>query len=114
MNNFFYIGLFLFCVFVSACTQVALKKSADKDRRGLRIYLNAPVMISNVIFVAVSFVIVYLFAYVEYSMAVLLNAAAYVFVPILSRLYLKEKIRPRTIAGILLIITGIAVYAIFG
>ena len=113
MNNTFYVIPFILSVFVSSCTQIYLKKSANKEHKGIYVYLNKTVIISNTIFVGVTLAIVILYRYIQLSTATLLNASSYIFILILSYLFLKEKISKNRIIGILFIIAGISVYAIF-
>ena len=114
MDKWFYALLFLLSVFVCSCTQITLKKSAAKDRKGIRIYLNKTVIISNIIFVGATLVTVFLYRHIQLSTGALLNSAGYVFVPALSIVFLKEKMSRRKVIGIVFIVIGIAVYALLG
>ena len=108
-----YVLLFILNVLICSCTQIALKKAAGVERHGIWIYLNWPVIISNVVFVGATLVTVSLYRYMQLSTATLLNSASFIFVPLLSAIFLKEKIEKRTILGIALIISGITIYAVF-
>ena len=114
MNKGFYAFMFVFSVFVCSCTQISLKKAAAEDRHGISIYLNKTVIISNVIFVGATFVSTILYRHIQLSTASLLGSLSYVFVPVLSLVFIKEKISKRKISGIVLIIMGLAVFAVFG
>lgn len=113
MSESLSVFLFILCIFVCSCTQVALKKAANKERSGIYIYLNKEVIISNVIFVGATLLTVFLFRYIQVSTASLLNGVNYIFVLVLSALILKEKITKKKILGMTLILAGVAVYAIF-
>ena len=115
MNSaLFYSFLYALSIFVCACTQIALKKSATEEHRGVRIYLNKTVLLSNIIFVASTLVTVVLYRYIEYVTITLLGSLSYIFVLVLSAALLKEKISKRKMMGSALIIAGIVVYALFG
>ncbi|MDR0813164.1 MAG: EamA family transporter [Oscillospiraceae bacterium] len=109
-----YILLFIICVLVSSFAQILLKKAASRDYTGLRAYLNREVIIGYSIFLLVTLGTVTLYRFVPLSTGALLEAAAYVFIPVLSYLLLGEKVSRRNLIGIGLIIAGIAVYAVWG
>ena len=114
MNKVFYVLMYVLSVFVCSCTQISLKKAATVECRGISIYLNKTVIISNVIFVGATFVSTILYRHIQFSTINLLGSLSYVFIPVLSFYFIKEKISKRIITGIILIIMGIAVYAVFG
>jgi drug/metabolite transporter (DMT)-like permease len=114
MNSPAYMLLFASLVFVCACAQIALKNNAGRAYAGVRIYLNRTVILSNAVFLSATLASVFLLRYIQLSAGALLNSLAYVFVPVLSAIFLKEKIGQRTILGIALIMAGMLVYAIWG
>jgi len=91
-----------------------LKKNADKGYKGIRIYLNTPVLISNFIFLSATLLSIYLMRYIMLTTVALLNALTYVFIPILSYIFIKEKISKNMIIGITIIIIGVAIYGVWG
>jgi len=114
VSDWVYIAIFILSGFICSCTQIMLKKNADKDYRGIRIYLNFPVIASNFIFLGATLLSVYLMRYIMLSTASILNTLTYVFIPFLSTVFLKEKITKRMIIGISFIICGVAIYSIWG
>lgn len=96
-------------IFLSACSQLLLKKSADKAHKNiLSSILNWRVICAYTIFF--SSLIINITAMsngVELKDLPILESLGYVFVPLLSFLFLKEKIDRRTIMSITLIIIGI-------
>ena len=106
--------MYVLSVFVCSCTQIFLKKSAAEERCGISIYLNKTVITSNIIFVGATFVTIMLYRHIQLSTASLFDSLNYVFVPVLSFIFIKEKVSKRKIGGTILIIMGIAVYAVFG
>ena len=114
MNSVVFALLFVLCVFVSSCTQIALKRFATQQQfSGFRIYFNRTVILSNLVFVGVTLITVILYKYIQLSTATLLNSTSYIYVLILNAIFLKEKIGKRKIIGIVFILIGVSVYALF-
>ena len=114
MNEVFkYSLIMLFGVFCASCSQIILKKSADKQHNNiLAEYINAQVIIAYVIFVASAATGMFVLRYIPLSLAPVLDSIGYIFVAILSYCILKEKIAKRNIIGIFLIIVGTIVFAL--
>lgn len=111
----FGIGLFLFSVFISSCSQIILKKSAQVYYdKWWREYLNVRVITAYGIFFLSSFLTMFAYKYVPLSMGPMLEACGYIFVSVLGVLILKEKVGKRKIAGMTLIILGIVIVSCFG
>lgn len=100
---------FLGCVFASSCSQISLKKSALKDRKGIWVYLNGEVIFGYGVFFLATLCSTYLYKYINLSLGTLLDSCGYIFVTVLSVLLLKEKVSKRKIFGICLIFTGILI-----
>ena len=113
MNNLFYAIIYILSIFACSCSQIFLKKSADKPHSGIRVYFNRVVIISNVVFVGATLITVVLYKYIQLSTATLLSSTSYIFILVLSAIFLKEKISKRKLMGVAFIIAGIAVYAVF-
>jgi drug/metabolite transporter (DMT)-like permease len=114
MDNWKYVLIFIVTIFICSIIQIILKSVANKHYTGFKAYLNAPVIISNIVFVLATMVNVYLMKYIKLSTVSILNLLTYVFVPPLSILFLKEKINARSIAGIIIIVFGMTIYALWG
>lgn len=113
--NVFGICLFLFSVFISSCSQIILKKSAQVTyEKWWREYLNVHVISAYGIFFLSSFLTMFAYKYVPLSMGPMLEACGYIFVSVLGVLILKEKVGKRKIGGMALIIVGIAIVSCFG
>ena len=98
-------------VFVASLTQILLKKSADaKHKDKLSEYLNKKVVGAYAAFGAVAMVNMYVLRFIPLSLAVVLESFAYVFVPILSFVLLKERLKSRQMVGIAVIIFGIIIF----
>ena len=108
-----YAGLLLFSVFLSAVSQVMLKKSALRTYSSkIREYLNPLVISAYVIFVGTTFITVYAYRVVPLSLGPILEATSYLYVTIFGVTIFGETVNVRKICGLLLIIAGIAVYAL--
>ncbi len=108
-----YAGLLLFSVFLSAVSQVMLKKSALKVYSSkLREYLNPLVILAYVIFVGTTFITVYAYRVVPLSLGPILEATSYIYVTIFGVTIFRENVNAKKIGGLALIIAGIIVYAL--
>lgn len=108
-----FICLYLAGVFVSSVSQIMLKISAGKTYPSkLKEYLNPLVVLAYVLFFGCTFITLFALKVVPLSMSPVLEASGYVFVAVLSRLLLKEKIPKRKILGLMVIICGILIYAL--
>ena len=105
--------LFLLGVVVVSFSQVLLKKSATIPYPNrLREYLNVYVISGYAIAFLSSFLTMLAFRQVSLSLGAILMALEYIFVAILSRLFFREKIGRRKLAGLALIILGAVVFAL--
>lgn len=98
---------------ISAVSQIMLKKSAKKQYSSkLKEYLNPLVIIAYGLFFGTTFISMYALKAVPLSMAPILEASGYIFVAILSYIFLKEKMTKKQLLGMGLILVGIAVYSL--
>lgn len=115
MNNsvLFYSSILVAGVFISAVSQVLLKKSADKEHKGvLGEYLNPYVVTAYTIFVAATLMTVYAFKGIPLSYGPILDSTGYLFVTFFGVIIFKEKINIKKAVGIITIIAGILVYSL--
>jgi small multidrug resistance pump len=99
-------------VLVSSISQIGLKKSARKNYEStLKEYLNPLVIISYVLFFLSTFLTVYALKVVPLSLQPIIESTGYIFVTVLSYIFLKEKLSKRKIIGMIVIIIGIIVFA---
>lgn len=112
MNNLGYILLFLISVFISSCSQIALKKSANKTHKNkIAEILNPTVLGAYICFLGASLLTVLAYQGVDLSWGPVLETTSYVYIMILSALFLKEKITLQKVIGNVIIILGIIIYA---
>ena len=99
--------------FFTAVSQILLKQSSNiKYENKIREYLNFRVILSYGMFFLILLLNTVCYTNVEMRYGPVIDTAAYVFVLILSRLILKEKITNGKIMGNLIIITGILIYTL--
>lgn len=103
--------IIIFFMFLSSLSQVFLKLAANENKKGLSYFLNFKVILSYGILFAISFLNAsYVYKGLQMSTISSFESLAYIFVPILSYFFLKEKIKPRTFIGITLIIIGLLIF----
>lgn len=107
----FYI-LIVFGVFASACSQLLLKQSADKQYKSwLASMLNWRVILAYAIFFGSLLInITAMSKGVNLKDLPVLESLGYIFVPVLSWFVLKEKIDRRMLLSMTLIIIGIIIF----
>lgn len=107
-----FVLIFLLSVFISSVSQIALKKSAKKTYKAKsEEYLNPIVIISYAVFFLSSLLTVYAYKGIDLSLGPVLEATGYIYIVILARIILKEKLTKKKIAGNLIIILGIIVFS---
>ena len=102
-----YTLLYVFSVFISAVSQILLKKSAQKDHASLiKEYLNPYVIIAYSIFFSAAFLSTICLRYVDMAMGAVLESLGYFFVLILSRIFLAERMTKKQTIGMVIVILG--------
>jgi len=110
MINKYYL-IFMFSVFAASLAQILLKMSANKVHSNkIREYFNIYVIIGYGIFFCSTMLTIIAYREVSLKSGPILNATGYIFVLILSRVLLKEKITKHKMLGTLLILVGIIVF----
>ena len=96
---------------LSAVSQILLKQSADRRYATfVAEYLNWRVLTAYSIFAGTVIVNILAFRFLDYKYGGVLMSTSYVFVLLLSRIILHEKIVLSTYCGIALIVSGVALY----
>lgn len=105
----------LFGVFVSAISQVMLKKAAQKtyDSR-VKEYLNPLVITAYLIFVGTTFLSIIAYRGIPLSLGPVLEATSYIYVTIFGVKIFGEKIDIQKVLALCMIIAGIIIYALLG
>lgn len=105
--------IFLFGVFISSLSQIILKKSANtKYSSKIKEYLNPSVIFAYIIFFGATLCSLLAYTVIPLSFGPIFESAGYIFVAVLSRLFLKEKISRKKVLGLSVIIIGIIIYAL--
>ena len=112
MNKMIFIAIFLISVLISSISQALLKHSAQKNRSGLKQYLNPLTMFAYALFGACTLIVIICYKYIPLSLGLVLESTGYIYVTAISAIALKEKITIKKIMGNILIVFGIILFAI--
>ena len=107
--------VFIGSVFISSVSQILLKKSANKTYDSpLKEYLNPLVIIAYGMFFCSMMITMYCYRFVDVSAGPILESSGYVFVAVLGFLFLKERFTKKKLIGMLVLLSGIAVFSLGG
>ena len=99
-------------VFISAISQVMLKKSADKRyENALAEYLNPLVIGAYALFVGATLMSTLAYRVIPLSMGPILDATGYLYVTLFGVLIFHERMDRRKLLALAIILAGIAIYA---
>ncbi len=108
-----YTLLLVASVFIAACSQILLKKSANTSYSSIiKEYLNPKVIIGYGMMVVSTVLTILAFRGLDYKNGPIIESLGYIFVMILSKFLLNEKITKTKIIGNGLILLGIIVFYI--
>lgn len=108
-----YAGILLIGVFISAVSQVMLKKAAMKTYESrIKEYLNPLVFFAYVIFVGTTFLSILAYRGIPLSMGPILEATSYIYVTIFGVTIFREKMSRKKLLALALILLGIVVYSV--
>ena len=116
MNKTFVYSLFvLFGTFISAVSQVMLKKSAMKQYDSpIQEYLNPLVIGAYIIFVVATLCSILAYRVIPLSLGPVLESTSYIYVTIFGVTIFHEKLNKGRIAALIMIIAGILVFSLLG
>lgn len=107
----FYIAILIFSVFISAFSQVLLKKSALKTYNSfIKEYINFYVVPAYAIYFLAVFLDLLALRKVPVSFVPVAEASSYVFVLLFGKIFFKEIFSKRKIIAMILIMAGIVVF----
>ena len=113
--SFIYAGILLFGVFISAVSQVLLKKSALKEYdNSLKEYINPYVIVAYSILILSTFLSIIAYRGIPLSMGPILEATSYIYVTFFGVKFFSESLNRKKIFALIFIIIGITIYAFFG
>ena len=108
-----YIAILLFSVFISAFSQVLLKKSAlIKYGSFWREYLNIYVVPAYAIYFLAVFLDLLALRKVPVSFVPVAEASSYIFVLLFGKIFFNENFSRKKILSMILILTGIVIFVI--
>jgi len=107
-----YVLIFLFSVFIASLSQILLKKSANKNYNNkLKEYFNKYVITAYFIFFISTILTIVAYKGIELKYGAIIGSVGYIFILIMSKMFLGEKISRNKLLGIFLIILGIFVFS---
>ena len=110
-----YACLLLLGVFISAISQVLLKKAAMKTHDSwIKEYLNPLVIIAYILFFGATFLSIFAYRGIPLSMGPILEATSYLYVTFFGVKIFGEKMNRKKIIALVCILSGITIYAVFG
>lgn len=113
MNQYKYVVFLFISVFISAISQILLKKSALRNHNSfIREYLNVHVISAYFLFFAAVLIDLLCLRFVPLSFIPVIETSSYVFIIVLSRIIFKEKIHLKKAIGLILILSGIVIYVL--
>lgn len=114
-SSVLYACVLLLGVFISAISQVLLKKAAQRQYESrIREYMNPLVIIAYTMFVGTTFLSIIAYKGIPLSMGPVLEATSYIYVTFFGVKLFGEKLNKKKVIALVLIITGICVYSFFG
>lgn len=106
-------GLVLFATGISAISQVLLKLSSRRSYPSAwREYINPFVITAYAMYFATTIMSVLALRYIPLTLSTALGTSGQIFVPVMSYLFLQEKISRRKAVGMAIIIVGIIIFAL--
>ena len=108
-----YMGIMCFGTFISAVSQVLLKRAAQKKYDNvIQEYLNPRVIVAYGIFFGATLLSILAYRVVPLSMGPIIEATSYIYVTIFGVTVFKEKINKKKLIALAIIIVGIVVYSL--
>lgn len=113
MSVDFRYALLLLCgVFISAVSQVLLKKSAERSYSSvLKEYLNPLVVGAYILFVGTTFLSIFAYKGIPLSMGPILESTSYIYVTFFGITIFHEKMTKRKWFALVVILMGIGLYS---
>ena len=115
MHNFVYYIVFLISVFISALSQVMLKKAAMKEYPSfLKQYLNPLVIGAYTLFFLSTILTVLSYRYVPLSIGSVFETTSYLYITLFGLWIFHEKMSPKKFIAVVCVVCGSIVCAVFG
>lgn len=108
------IGIYLIASFISSVSQILLRKEAMKEHKSYIFeYVNFSVIAAYFLLFITTLLAIFAFKNLSISMGSVLESSGYIFVAILSKIFLKERMSTKSKIGYGLIIIGIIMFSIY-
>lgn len=108
-----YVLLYLFSTFLASVSQVLLKKAALREHKSLLAeYTDWRVILGYGLFVGCSLLTMLAYKGVPLNVGPVLEATGYLYVTVFGVTIFHEKMNPKKIAALAVIIAGILIYAL--
>lgn len=115
MSLYAYASLILIGTFISAISQVMLKKASMRHYdSAIREYMNPLVISAYLMFVGTTFLSIFAYREIPLSLGPVLEASSYVYVTIFGVKIFGEKISLKKVIALAFIIIGIIVFSVWG
>ena len=109
------VGCSVLAVFISACSQVLLKKEAMQEHESkIREYLNIRVALAYSIFIVATLLSIVAMRVIPLSLDSVIQTMGYIYVWFFGVKFFREKVSINKIIGMVMIIMGILIYSVFG
>lgn len=108
-----YLLLYLFSTFLASVSQVLLKKAALREHKSLLAeYTDWRVLLGYGLFVGCTLLTMLAYKGVPLNVGPVLEATGYLYVTVFGVTIFHEKMNPRKVAALVIIIVGILIYAL--
>lgn len=108
-----YVIILIISVAVASVSQIILKKASSEEHTSfLKEYLNVKVIVGYGLLVLSTILTIIAFKGLDYKNGPIIESLGYIFVMILSKVILKEKITKKKVIGNVLILLGIFTFYI--
>lgn len=108
-----YLLLYLFSTFLASVSQVLLKKAALREHKSLLAeYTDWRVLLGYGLFVGCTLLTMLAYKGVPLNVGPVLEATGYLYVTVFGVTIFHEKMNPRKVAALAIIIVGILIYAL--
>ncbi len=114
-STLFYASFILIGTFISAISQVMLKKASQKSYSSwIYEYLNPLVLFAYIIFFTATFMSIMAYKGIPLSMGPVLETTGYIYVTVFGVIFFHEKINVKKIMALIFIVSGICIFSMMG
>lgn len=107
-----YYMIAIFSGILSSFSQVLLKKSAERQEASIvKQYINAYVIGGYVITVLCMVLMIIAFRGMPYKYGAVLESLTYLYIMVLSRIFISEKLTKKKVIGNLIIVAGVIIFS---